>query len=223
MIMELIHKQKMNKEYKITNVSKGEPPTTSTFNFKDHLVEIKETIIDEESHIDPWSNKIGIADLSLKLDGKEIDSLKGYPIRVDEEGLNRYYGEIAYLSLTDKGNGTSQFIVLLKKTKELQKEMPNGDIVGWVQPDKLKYMLYAFDEDGHNLNQKSFNLSDRSALQTELLNVGAMVPHSIGYYTDAWEGYPTLFFPLIFPFLTLLLGLVLILVFLKYNIKKRSE
>ncbi|MEK4970111.1 hypothetical protein MKX29_21175 [Cytobacillus sp. FSL R7-0696] len=106
--------------------------------------------------------------------------------------------------------------------------MPNGDIVGGVPSEKLKYTLYTLDEDG-NFKNKSFNFTERDALQTELLNAGVVVPYSIGYYTDAWEGYPTIFFPLIFPFLTLLLGLVLILVFFpirkvkKYNIKKRSE
>ena len=217
MIMELIHNQKMNKEYKITNVSEGEPFTESTFNFKDHIVEIKETIKDEESYIDPWSNKINIADLSLKLDGEEIDTLKGYPIRVEEEGLNRYYGEIAYLILEDKKNDKTQFIILLKKTRELEKEMPNGDIDGGVPSEKLKYTLYTLDEDG-KFKTKSFNFSERDALQTELLNAGAVVPYSTGYYTDAWEGYPTIFFPLIFPFLTLVLGLILILVF--FPIKK---
>ena len=82
--MELIHNQKMNQEYKITNVSEGFPPTESTFNFKDHIVEIKETIKDEESYIDPWRNRVVIADLSLKLDGKEINILKDYPIRLEE-------------------------------------------------------------------------------------------------------------------------------------------
>ncbi|MGO4889548.1 hypothetical protein ACJ2A9_17520 [Anaerobacillus sp. MEB173] len=65
--MEIIHNQKMIKEYRITNVSKGFPPTESTFNFKDHIVEIEEAIKDEDSYIDPWSNKIGISDLSIKI------------------------------------------------------------------------------------------------------------------------------------------------------------
>lgn len=212
MVMELIHNQKMNEDYKITSVSKGFPPTESTFTYKDQIVEIEETIKDEESYIDPWSNTIGIADLSLTLDGEEIDSLKGYPIRLEEEGLNRYYGEIAYLILKDKKNDKTNFIILLKKTRELQKEMPNGDIVGGVPTEKLKYTLYALDEEG-NFKNKSFNFSERDALQTELLNAGAVIPYSIGYYTDAWEGYPTLFFPLIFPFVTLVIGFILILVF----------
>jgi hypothetical protein len=213
MVMELIHNQKMSQEYKITNVSEGFPPTESTFNFKDHIVEIKETIKDEESYIDPWSNKIAIADLSLKVDGTEIDTLKNYPIRIEAEGLNRYYGEIAYLTLEDKKNDKTQFIILLKKTRELEKEMPNGDIVGSVPPEKLKYKLYTLDEKG-TLKNKSFSFSERDALQTELLNAGMVVPYSIGYYTDVWEGYHTIFFPLIFPFGTLVVGFILILVYL---------
>ncbi|MGO4889549.1 hypothetical protein ACJ2A9_17525 [Anaerobacillus sp. MEB173] len=94
----------------------------------------------------------------------------------------------------------------------MQKEMPYGEIVGWVSTEELKYRLYELDEEG-NLNNKSFSFSERDALQTELLNAGFLVPHSIGYYTDAWEGYPSLFFPLIFPFVTLVVGFLLIIVY----------
>ncbi len=220
MVMELNHNQKMNGHYKITNVSEGFPPTKSTFNFNGHIVEIKESIKDEVSYIDPWSNKIVIADLSLKLDGVEIDILKDYPIRGEEEGLNRYYGEIAYLILVDKKVDKTQFIILLKKTRELQKEMPNGDIVGGVPSEKLKYTLYTMDEEG-DLESESFDFSERDALQTELLNAGGVVPYSIGYYTDAWEGYPTIFFPLIFPYLTLIVGFLLIIVFYPFRKVKK--
>ncbi|MFJ5625730.1 hypothetical protein ACIQD3_24435 [Peribacillus loiseleuriae] len=59
MVMELIHNQKMNEDYRITNVNEGFPPTESTFNFKDHIVEIKETIKDEESYIVDLSQYFG--------------------------------------------------------------------------------------------------------------------------------------------------------------------
>jgi hypothetical protein len=211
-VMELIHSQKMNEEYSITNVSEGFPPTDSTFQFKDNIVEIEETIKDENSHIDPWNKRIGIADLSLKIDGKEIDTLKGYPVRMEAEGLNRYYGDVAYLIVEDKINDKTQFIVLLKKTKEIQKKMPNGDIDGWVSPEKLRYTLYAIDEDG-NYKNKNFSYSERDALQTELLNAGVVFPYRIGYYTDALQAYPSILFPLIFPFVTLLLGFIMMLLF----------
>jgi hypothetical protein len=220
MAMELIHNQKMNKKFSITNIMdvyKGMTPPESKFNFKGHIVEIEEAIINGDSYIDPWSNKIGIADLTLKINGMEIDTLKDHPIRVEEEGLNRYFGEIAYLTLEDRKNGKTQFIVLLKKTKELQKEMPNGDIVGGVPSEKLKYTLYTLDEEGI-LNGKSFGFSERDEIQTKLLNAGVVAPYRIGYYTNAWEGYPSIFFPFIFPFGTLAVGFILIIFF--FPIKK---
>lgn len=222
MIMELIHEEKMKLDYEIIDVNEGFPATESTFNFRDHIIEIEETIKNEESYIDPWTNKIVIADLSVKLDGNEIDKLKNYPIRAEEEGLNRYHGEIAYLKLLDKKDDKTEFIILLKKTRELQKEMPNGDIVGWVPEEKLKYALYALDEEG-NLEKSSFGFSERDALQTKLLNAGGVVPYSIGYYTDAWGYYPILFFPFSFPFLTLIIGFVLMLVFYPWKKVKNDE
>lgn len=220
MVAELIHNQKMNSTYTITNVNNSFPPAKSKFNFKGHVVEIEEAIEDTESYIDPWSNKIGIAHLSVKIDGEEIDVLKDYPIRVEEEGLNRYYGEIAYLTLEDKKNDKVQLIVLLKKTRELLKEMPNRDIVGWVPSEKLKYTLYTLDEEGR-LTNKSFSFMERDALQTELLNAGVVVSHRIGYYTDAWEGYPSIFFPIIYPFGTLIIGFILIIAF--FPIRKNKS
>jgi hypothetical protein len=212
MTMELFHNQKMNKQFKITTVSEGEPPTDSSFVFEDHVIEIKESLKDEVSYIDPWKNMIMTADLSLIIDDKEIDSLNNHPVRVGQEGLNRYYGEIAYLILEDKKKDEKQFILLLKKTREMQKEMPNGDIVGGVPTEKLKYTLHSLDEKG-KLTNETFSFNNRDALQTKLLNAGAVVPYTIGYYTDAWEGYPTIFSPYIFPFFTLLVGVIMMLTF----------
>lgn len=213
MLMELIHNKKMNNQYDIVNVSKGDPATDSTYKFNHHVITIKETIKQTKSYKDPWDNQIKLADLSLELDGEQLDILKNHPIRAEEEGLNRYYGEVAYLIVREKENGKSQFVILLKKTRELQRKMPNGDIVGWAPEEKLKYTLYAIDEAG-NVENRSFNFTEPDALQTELLNAGVVGPYRIGYYTNAWEGYPTIFFPLLFPFLTLIIGLILSITYL---------
>jgi hypothetical protein len=87
MIMELIHNQKMNEHYKITNINEGYPATPSTYKFNDHIIEVEETIKEEKSFIDPWENKTVIADLPIKLDGEKIDTLiNHHPIRVAEKG-----------------------------------------------------------------------------------------------------------------------------------------
>lgn len=211
MMMELIHNKRMNDQYEIVNVSEGYPPTDSTYNFHHHEIKIKETIIQTEGYKDPWDYQIKMADLSLEVDGKQLDVLKNHPIRAEEEGLNRYYGEVAYLIVREKENNTSQFAILLKKTRELQREMPNGDIVGWVPEKKLRYTLYAIDESG-KVESSSFHFTEPNALQTKLINEGVVGPYRIGYYTNAWEGYPSIFFPFIYPFFSFIIGLILCIV-----------
>ncbi|GGP08197.1 hypothetical protein [Oceanobacillus neutriphilus] len=209
-IMELIHNQKMDAAYEITNVSTGSPPTESTFHFKDHIIETEETAKIENSHRDPQSRKMSIADLSLKIDGEELDKLKDYPVRMEDVGLNRYYGEIAYLTLEDKSNDKTQFIILLKKTREVEKETPDGDIAGSVPDKKLQYTAHILDENG-SIDKTSFSFSERDALQTELLIASSLAPYPIGYYTDALESIPTILFLFLFPFVTLAAGFILLI------------
>ncbi|WP_411334498.1 hypothetical protein ACK1LH_03435 [Metabacillus indicus] len=229
LVMEFIHTRKMSEQYEIVDVREIEEtpdsyqPPDSIFNFNGRLIEIKETIKESKSYIDPWGNQIKSADLSLELDGKVLANLKNHPIRVDDIGLNRYYGEVAYITLYDRKNNKNQFIILLKKTKETIREMPNGDLVGWVPEEKLNYLLYAIDEEG-NVESDSFSFTERDALQTELLNAGGVVPYYIGFYTNDLKAYPTIFFPLIFPFLTFIIGLILTIVYfpMRKNIKRQS-
>ncbi|UAL45545.1 hypothetical protein K7887_11320 [Sutcliffiella horikoshii] len=219
-IMEVFHNQKMNEAFIITDVNEGFPPTDSTYQFKDNVIEIEETLKEEYSHLDSTDNIIGISNLSININREEIVQLNEHPIRVGAEGLNRYYGEIAYLLVEDKKNDITRFIVLVKRTKELAKKMPNGDIRGWVTPEKLKYTLYAIDEDG-TYTSEDFSYSKRDALQTELLNAGAVFPYRIGYYTDALQAYPSLLFPLIYPFATLIIGFIMVLFFFPYRRLKK--
>lgn len=211
MVMELIHNQKMDARYTITDINTGYPPVDSSFEFHGHRVEIQEIVKNEEQYIDPWDNKIALADLSLNLDGVQVDTLKSHPVRVEESGLNRYYGEIAYLMVEDNNMNKTELSILLKKTRELQKEKPNGDIEGWVPEEELKYTLYRLKEEG-DLKSESFSFTERNTLQTELLNAGGASPYAVGYYTDAWKSYPIFCFPWIFPFLTLLVGFVLMII-----------
>ncbi len=224
MMLELLHDQRMAAKYQIINVSEGFPPTDSTYHFGENTIEIAETVIDAESHYDPWDNQIALANISVKVNGSIVDTLDEHPVRVEEVGLNRYFGEIAYLKVKDLKKKETNFFIILKKTRELTKEKPNGDIVGWVPDEKLTYQLYSINEVGE-ISQQSFSFTNRDPLQTELLNKGTLGPHRIGYYTDLWEGYPTLFFPLSYPFGTMILGFILLIAFwpFKSTIKRSKK
>jgi hypothetical protein len=208
MVIELFHSKKMNDRYDIVNVSKGYPPSPTNYFFEGNVIELTEEITELYSHTDPWDYRISLADLSLGLNGERLDVLRNHPIRGEEEGLNRYYGEVAFFIVTDHKVDETKFVALLKRTKELQKEKPNGDLVGWVPVEKLQYKLYAIDQGG-NVESESFSFNERNPLQTELMNAGVVTPYALGYYTNDWKAYPSYFFPWSFPFLTLIIGLIL--------------
>ncbi|WP_176140613.1 hypothetical protein [Halobacillus salinus] len=132
-------------------------------------------------------------------------------MRVEQNGLNRYWGDIAFIEVEDIKKNKKSLVVVLKKTREIQKELPNGDITGGASPNELEYITYTFDPDG-SINRDNFRLTQRNALQTKVLNAGVVAPHRLGFYTNAWEGYPTIFFPFMYPLLPMILGFIIILV-----------
>jgi len=220
--MELFHDQRMAAKYQIINISEGYPSTDSTYLFEGNKIEIEEEPQDGKTFLNPWDNKIGIVDIFIKVNGNVIEKLNSHPVRIEEEGLNRYFGEIAYLKVKDLKNKNTKLFTVVKKTVELTKEKSNGDIVGWVPDEQLKYKSFAIDENG-SIEEEAFVFTERDALQTELLNAGTLGPYRVGYYTDLWEAYPTIFFPLLYPLVTLMTGFIFSIVFFPYKKLKKKR
>ncbi|MHA6251874.1 hypothetical protein [Oceanobacillus sp. CAU 1775] len=222
MIAELLHSSIMDSRYEINHVNEGYPATPASFEFHDVTIELIEELSDEEAYIDPWRYKLGFGHIALHVNGNEIDRLENFPIRIEEEGLNRYWGEVSFLTLTHKKIDETEFIILMKKTREIIKETPDKSIVGFAPDEDLFYSFYSVDKKG-NLENDSFNFMERDALQTELLNASSLYSHQIGYYTDAWQGYPSLLFPFVYPFISLILGIFLIVTFRPKKISLRNK
>lgn len=212
MIAELAHSAVMDSRYDIENVNQGFPATPTDYQFKNEAIVLVEELSDEEPYVDPWDNQIGIGDIALEINGEEIDRLEGFPIRIHEEGLNRYWGEVTFLTVEYNKTDETTFHVLMKKSRDLIKETPDKSIVGLTPDEELLYTFYEIDADG-NVAADNFKFTDRDALQTELLNKSYLYYHQLGYYTDAWQGYPSLIFPFVYPFFTLIAGIVCTIVF----------
>jgi hypothetical protein len=208
MAVETYHQHKMDDRYNITNINIEEPATAAKYRYKSHIVDLKESITDTNSFKDRWDNDLVVADLTLMIDGKQIETLKDYPVRKDEKGLNRYHDEVAYLIVEDNKTKHASFVVILNKTKKL-KPNSNGILDRRVPLEEHQYTIYTLDDKG-NLLDASFSFNNRDKLQTELLNVSGLAPHTVGYYTDARDMYPSYYYPITFPFLTLIIGLALI-------------
>ncbi|MCG7343359.1 hypothetical protein MHZ92_04405 [Sporosarcina sp. ACRSL] len=217
MAMEKIHTSQMHNRYELHIISHRYPPPESTFHYKNNIIEVKETLLDEENYTDPWNYKIAFADLSVFINGEEIDTLEQYPIRMEEEGLARYYGNISSIIIKDKRKDEEKLYMILKKTKD--PVVTDGINIGIAPVETLTYSLYDLDEDGL-LGRESFSFTNRNALQTLLLNNSGTSPHAIGHYTDAWNWMPSVFYPFIFPFLSFLVGIVLLIFYFPFRKSK---
>lgn len=209
MLVELVHDKRMDMRYKIEDVSQGYPPTPSKYVYHENLITIEETLNEKEGFTDAWENEMEFADLVLKVNGNRIDRLTAYPVRKYEEGLNRYFGDIAYFLVNDKKKNTNSFIVVLKRTKEMISAKPNGDLVGMGPEEELMYTYYKVNTSGE-VERKNFDYVTRDGFETKLLTKGYLASTAVGYYTNVWHGFPSIFFPFLYPFFTVLLGGILI-------------
>lgn len=198
MLIEYVHDQKINMHYRFIDISKGEPPTSSKYMFNDQEITIEETSSAKQGYTDAWHNEMVFSDLVFKVNGKEIDQLSAYPVRENEEGLNRYFGDIAYFLVEDKKVGETSFVLALKRTNETISAKVNGDIIGWVPENELQYTYYEVNNAGEVL-RNDFGYTDRDGFETKLLTKGYLAPTAVGYYTDLWNGYPSFFFPFLYP------------------------
>ncbi|MFJ7738919.1 hypothetical protein ACIQ2D_21695 [Lysinibacillus sp. NPDC097287] len=221
MIKEKIHTQEMYNRYEMDVLSNSYPPPTQKFTVLNHNVEIDETIIEEGNYTDLWDNDISIANLTIIVNGKKLATLENYPIRAKHEGIQKYHGNISFIVLFDKKEEERKLYVILRNTKDEIINENGVNIINLTSPlVDIKYTLHAIDEEGH-IESETFSQNNRNAIQTHVLNSSGTSPMSVGYYTDAWHMYPSIFFPILFPLLTLLFGVILIIIY--FPIRKVKE
>lgn len=213
MAMEKIHTNQQLARYELHIISHRYPPPKSAFTYKNHKIEVKETILDEGNYTDRWNYKIAFADLSIIVDGEKLATLENYPIRVEDEGLAKYHGNISFIIVKDKQKDEEKLYIILKKTKDV---IDNGNVLGTIPFDELTYSLYSVDEAG-SLENESFSFTERNALQTLLLTNSGTSPIAVGYYTDAWNWMPSIVFQFIFPFSSLIVGLILMICYFPFR------
>jgi hypothetical protein len=220
-ILEVTYMNKMNALYQVDNLE-SDDPSSLVLTYGKEMVQIVETETNQTSYMDPWNHKITLMNLSLVVNGKKLDTLKNYPVRVESQGFNRYYGDIAFLNVKDKEKNKENLVIILKKTRELEKTNKKGDLIGTVPDEKLKYTSFTIEKTG-KITKENFSFNNRNKYQTDLLSSGYLTSYPIGYYTDSlmnmgYAGYSPLIYPILFPLLFSILGVVLLIFY--FLIKK---
>lgn len=163
-----------------------------------------------------WNTEEGaeendIVKLHLLVNGKEISKADEIaPAR--DEGGSRYWSWLDVLLVKDKQSGEEHIAIV-------QRLSDNS-----VMQENYRWKIISVAEDGA-LSEEEIQYRTRSEnpLAVRLITFSGTALMSMGYYSDLLHYYPSLFYPVLYPFGTAAFGVILVLLgFFLQRRKKRN-
>lgn len=153
--------------------------------FHGHSIELRDSLRQRETTPDErFRSKV-----SVLIDNKDYSSNTGVIIRPAYTDSNRYAGQISLVLLTDKGSGESKMTVT--------QALPGG-----------RAMILLIDAEGR-VAREVFPISKKLSPIYRAMLVQFVQPVATGIVSDVLHVYPSLLYPVIYPFATGGLGLIL--------------
>lgn len=190
-VKEYRYDKKMEQRHSITKL------TDATANeWYGHHIAIKEVVSHNTTENDRNVFQIAQATIMLTIDNVIEETLTDYNIPSTDIGMARYHNSIAFLQVDDT------YIALVNRTENKYDFKQNlAD---------YEYYYYQFLADG-SVQQKSFTLRERNTFETLLLNNSELGLSHIGYYSNINTQCPHIIMPVIFPFGTMVVAIILLL------------
>ncbi|MGG3925125.1 hypothetical protein ABET51_03845 [Metabacillus fastidiosus] len=149
-----------------------------------------------------------IVKIHLLLNDKEITNPDKIWLSNRERG-SRYFSWLDILTVKDRMTGEKQIKIVQRLTDDDSMDYREWKIItiyesGDSEEEKLNYT-----KRGENkLGVKLINFSDTGLMY-------------MGYYSDILQGYPSLIFPVIYPVLTSLAGMILLIITMRLYFKRK--
>lgn len=123
-------------------------------------------------------------------------------IRAESRDSNRYHGYLALAELTDRKAGTVR-LAIIQRIDGQPNEVPPA-------MEELRWRLLFVSEDG-TVEEETFAYGERARplYRTRLANFAT--PISFGYESNALIVWPSLFYPILYPYVSAFAGMTLIL------------
>ncbi|KFL43041.1 hypothetical protein CH76_08920 [Lysinibacillus sp. BF-4] len=164
-----------------------EDVTAMALNWQGQSFSIEEQL-DADIYLDNWQNKIQKGTLQLKHNGEVFQEVE-LPVRIDNATSDRYYGLLAFVSNEDALH------VLINKTLDEPLE------------EKTIVQVTTFTKDG---DQTTHVIDKERTFKDKYLLHVAGISYE-GYVTTLNYRWPSIFFPILYPFGTLVLSLILLI------------
>lgn len=196
----------INKRYDIshTYMEHGFPSSIDTqkIEVNDFTIEIKEEPTGKKAPKTWWDTEEGSGDivkLQLLVNGKEVSAADDIALSSSNRS-SRYWSWLDVLLVENKKNGQEQIAIVQRLSED-----------NAIQED-YRWKIIFIAEDG-KLSEEEIQYHTRSEnlLAVRLIGFSGTSLIGMGYYSDLLHYYPTLFYPLLYPFGTMAAGIILLL------------
>ncbi|CAH1054988.1 hypothetical protein [Paenibacillus pseudetheri] len=217
-IREYIVSDQINQRYEINHAEKG----YNTLNVQELTVDNKRikileentgrkaelTLWDEEENVPPGD----IVKVQFLLNDQKISTSDEVWLSNRERG-SRYFSWIDILTVKDRKTGEKEISIVQRLTDDSQ------------PMDKRKWKIITISHDG-SIEEKVLSYAQRSDnhLGVKLIEFSGTSLMGMGFYSDISKSYPSVLFPLIYPFLTGVVGIfLLIIIVVQFLIELRDR
>jgi len=141
-------------------------------------------------------------EVQIDIDGKNYAAAHNVEIRPAFHDANRYWGFLVLVKVEEKKTGQS-FLTLAQNVGVDSQvcRLPSGGY----NFDYQRFRLISIDPQGV-IHDETFFRKDRSDPVLRARLASFVAPSPMGYYSDILCGWPSLLFPIIFPWLSGLVG-----------------
>ncbi|AWV34603.1 hypothetical protein MHH60_13005 [Paenibacillus sp. FSL H7-0716] len=204
-IREYIISDQINQRYEIKHAEKEyNPINVQEITLDDKNIKIKEektgrkadlTLWDEEEKVLPGD----IVKVQFLLNDQKISTADEIWLSNRDRG-SRYFSWIDILTVKDRKTGEEQINIVQRLTDDSQ------------PMETRKWKIITIAQDGE-VDEEVLSYAQRSNnhLGVRLIEFSGTSLMGMGYYSDVTKAYPSIFFPLLFPFLTGIAGLLLLI------------
>ncbi|WP_416828157.1 hypothetical protein [Ectobacillus polymachus] len=209
-IREYWIEHKINERYEVHHAYQGTQGFENIVDvpeltINDRNIKIIEEKTSKEAPLTSWDQDEnvppeGIVKIHFLLNDEEISKPDEIWLSNRNRG-SRYFSWLDIVMVTDRLTGEKQINIVQRLTDD---NYPMED---------RKWKIITIPQD-NDVREKVLKYSERSdnKLGVKLINFSDTSLMSMGYYSDITKGYPSLFFPLLYPILTGMVGVVLLII-----------
>lgn len=189
MARELLTSQAAYDRYEVKQFS-GNDYDYRTAEFRGHHVALSDSLEIKSTSTDEYLK----APITVTIDGKDYSIPNPIEVHV-YHGSKSYSGEAALLNLKDRQTNEESLAFIQR-------------VDGQNYPDDSRYRILFVHEDGM-ITEEWFTYGERASPMYRTVLAKFAHPEPLGFHSQVMDVWPSVFYPILYPWLTGLIGLIL--------------